>query len=232
MQRLCTICARGGSKGVPNKNIRDLVGKPLIAHTIEQAKASRLFAKIAVSSDSDEILAVAKKFGADFLIKRPPELASDQSAKIPAIQHCALSAENLAGQVFDTYVDLDCTSPLRNQQDLLGAVAQFEANPKADNLITGAPARRSPYFNLVELSSDNYVSLSKKLAHQVLRRQDSPKCFDMNGSIYIWRREVLMQAQAVLLDKTIIYIMPEERSVDIDTELDFKIVEMILNDRR
>ena len=98
MLRICTICARGGSKGVPNKNIRPLLGKPLIAHSIEQARASGLFAALAVSSDSDAILAAAAAAGVEHLVKRPDAMASDQAAKLPAIQHCVKSVEEKTGQ--------------------------------------------------------------------------------------------------------------------------------------
>src|ERR1700704_6139778 len=113
MKRLCTICARGGSKGVKGKNLRPLLGRPLIAHSLEQARSCGLFELIAVSSDASEILEVARAFGADLLIQRPDELASDTAAKIPAIRHAVLEAESRSAQHFDTLVDLDATSPLR-----------------------------------------------------------------------------------------------------------------------
>lgn len=229
IDRLCTICARGGSKGIPNKNIRMLLGKPLIAYSIEVAKASGLFSAIAVSSDSEEILKIAEKFGADLLVQRPAELASDQAAKIPAIQHAAGEAEKIAKKTFKTFVDLDCTSPLRKVSDLAEAVSLFESHKTATNLITASPSRRSPYFNLVELAADGYVHLSKAGAGTI-RRQDAPKSFDMNASIYIWNRESLLQAKQ-LFDKTILFEMPEERSVDIDSELDFKIVELLMKEK-
>src|SRR5579872_5457966 len=119
--RLCTICARGGSKGVPGKNIRELLGKPLIAHSLDQARACGLFYAIAVSSDSDEILDVAKRFGADVLVRRPEEMASDTAAKLPAIRHCVEGAEKALGRTFPVFVDLDATSPLRLPADISGA---------------------------------------------------------------------------------------------------------------
>ena len=126
MKRLCTICARGGSKGVPNKNLRPILGRPLLAHSIEQARASGLFAAIAVSSDSKDILAAARQYGADFLIERPADMASDTAPKLPAIRHCVSEAERLAGYRFDTIVDLDATSPLRLPQDIVNATALLE----------------------------------------------------------------------------------------------------------
>ena len=118
MKRLCSVCARGGSKGVPNNNIRPLLGKPLLIHSLNQARQSGLFDCIVVSSDSPKILQLAEEWGVDHAIERPEELASDSAAKLPVIQHCFLTAETLSGMTFDIAVDLDATSPLRNQADL------------------------------------------------------------------------------------------------------------------
>ncbi|ANY66979.1 flagellar modification protein B [Paenibacillus sp. BIHB 4019] len=231
MSRLCTICARGGSKGVENKNIRDMHGKPLIAYSIEVAKRSGLFEYVAVSSDSEDILRTALQWGADFVINRPLEMALDTSAKIPAIQHCVLQVEAKLSVVFPTIVDLDATSPLRTVDDLIQAVQLFEQQD-ASNLITGMPARRSPYFNLVEQNEKGFVALSKRLSKPVVRRQDAPKCFDMNASIYIWQREKLIHEPAVFYEDTLLYEMPEERSIDIDSPLDWTIVELLMDARK
>ena len=230
MRRLCTVCARGGSKGVANKNLRPLAGRPLIAHSLEQARASGLFAAVAVSSDSPEILAAAEAAGADMLIERPAEMATDTAAKLPAIRHCLESAEERCGRRFDVLVDLDATSPLRLPADIAGAVALLE-DGEAANVITGAPARRSPYFNLVERRADGTVTLSKPPAAEVVRRQDAPACFDMNASIYVWWRDGFLAHPAVFQDRTMLYEMPDERSLDIDSELDFAIVAFLLERR-
>ncbi|MER2076742.1 acylneuraminate cytidylyltransferase family protein [Psychrobacillus psychrotolerans] len=227
MSRICTICARGGSKGVKNKNTKLLVGKPLIAHSIEQAKQSGLFDTIAVSSDSDEILAIAKQFGADILVERPFELATDQAAKLPVIQHCLSAAEEKLGKQFEVIVDLDATSPLRLVEDIIQSIQLFEDNLDVENLITGAPSRRSPYFNLVEVNEEGYADLSKRLDKVIVRRQEAPKCYDMNASIYIWKREILLNSTSIFQSKTLLYEMPEERSVDIDSELDFEFVSFL-----
>lgn len=230
MSRICTICARGGSKGVKNKNIRDLAGRPLISYTLEQARASGLFDVIAVSSDSPAILEVAQRYGADILVDRPAELANDTAAKIPAIRHCVERAERDTGNRFAVVVDLDATSPLRLTEDIAGAVELLERDG-VSNVITAALARRSPYFNLVELGDDGVVRLSKPPEQPIVRRQDSPKCFDMNASIYVWRRAALFDFPTVFNADTRLYIMPEERSTDIDGELDFEIVELLMKKR-
>jgi N-acylneuraminate cytidylyltransferase/CMP-N,N'-diacetyllegionaminic acid synthase len=230
VRRICTVCARGGSKSVPNKNIRALGGRPLVAHTLEQARASGLFELIAVSSDSQEILDLSLAHGADLGIERPPGLATDAAPKVPAIRHCVEKAEHSKGHRFDVVVDLDATSPLRLTADIRGAVALLE-NGRASNVITAAPARRSPYFNLVEVGDNGIVRLSKPPAADVVRRQDSPPCFDMNASIYVWRRDALFDDPAIFTSSTLLFVMPEERSLDIDSELDFELVEMLLNKR-
>jgi CMP-N,N'-diacetyllegionaminic acid synthase len=230
MSRICTICARGGSKGVKDKNIRDLAGRPLIAYTLEQARTSGLFDLIAVSSDSPAILDMARNHGVDLLVERPTELATDTAAKLPVIRHCVEEAERISGKRFDVVVDLDATSPLRLVADIQGAVDMLERE-KISNVITAAPARRSPYFNLVELGEDGVVRLSKLLAKPLVRRQDSPKCFDMNASIYVWQRAALFDYPTVFNADTRLFIMPEDRSTDIDNELDFNIVEFLMKKR-
>ena len=231
MNRICVICARGGSKGVPNKNLRMLQGKPLLAYSILQAKETNLFSSIAVSSDSQKILAAAKEWGADALIERPGDLALDTSPKMPAIAHCVKTAEQMTGKAFEIIVDLDATAPLRSVDDILQAVGLLERR-KVSNVITGTPARRSPYFNLVEEDEKGVVHLSKKSAVPVVRRQDVPKCYDMNASIYVWMRQALFEKNTLFNSDTLIYEMPPERSLDIDSELDFQMVEFLMQSKR
>ncbi len=230
MKKLCTIGARGGSRGVKGKNLRPLLGRPLIAHSIEQAHAAGVFDCVAVTSDSESILDAARAAGADILVERPPDLATDTAPKLPAIRHCIQSVEERLGVHFDLVAELDPTSPLRRPEDVTGAIALLE-DSGADSVITGAPARRSPYFNLVECGADGLARLSKPQDHIIHRRQDSPACFDMNASIYVWRRDLFVSDPRVFYPHTRLYEMPEDRSFDIDTELDFRIVEMIMRQR-
>jgi N-acylneuraminate cytidylyltransferase/CMP-N,N'-diacetyllegionaminic acid synthase len=230
MKRICTICARGGSKGVLNKNIRPLSGRPLLAHSIEQAKASGLFDRIAVSSDSDEILSVASNAGAD-AIKRPPALATDGAGKIPAIHHALVTVEGLQKTQYDVLVDLDATSPLRNVDDIAGAVA-LQQESGATSVITGAPSHRSPYFNLVERAADGSVRVAKPLPAEVERRQDAPATFDMNASIYVWDAAKFRAEPKTFYGDTKLFEMPPERSLDIDSPLDFEIVEFLWQRRQ
>ncbi|GAB4169443.1 MAG: acylneuraminate cytidylyltransferase family protein [Thalassobaculales bacterium] len=227
--RLCTICARGGSKGVPGKNLRVIAGRPLLAHSILQAQATGLFDLIAVSSDDPAILAAAEEWGAGLAIPRPAELATDTAPKLPVIAHAVRAAEAHAGMRFDILCDLDATSPLRLPADIAACVALVEEG--AGNVITAAPARRSPYFNLVELDAAGVPRLSKPLPQGVARRQDSPACFDMNASIYVWRRDPFLAAPHVFADHTRLHVMPAERSLDIDDALDFEIVKFLMERR-
>lgn len=223
---ICTICARGGSKGIKNKNIKKIGGLPLIAHSVLQAKKTGIFSQIAVSSDDKEILDIARQYGATILVSRPDELASDIAAKVPAIRHCLEEAEKQTDEQFDFLIDLDATSPLRLPQDIVDVFTLVQSRD-VSNVITGTPARRSPYFNLVECDDRGAPNLSKKLETSIVRRQDAPLCYDMNASIYAWRRTVLLNQNILFLPNTRLHVMPEERSVDIDSVLDFQIVEML-----
>ena len=226
MKILCTICARAGSNGVANKNLRLINSKPLIVYSIEQAINTKLFDQIVVSSDSKEIREVALANGATFCVDRPAELATDTAPKLPAIKHCVENAEKKFGQ-FEVIIDLDATAPLRESSDIIGALELLQS-AQADNVITGTPAHRSPYFNLVETDVNGIVSLSKPPANVVARRQDSPQCFDMNASIYVWRRQALFANENLFTGNTRLFVMPRERSLDIDSQADFEMVEWMM----
>jgi len=228
---LCTICARGNSKGVPNKNLSTINGKPLLAYSISHAKETGLFQDIAVSSDSPEILEVAKRCGATLLVPRPDAMATDTAAKLPSIRHCFLEAERIGNVTYSYSVDLDATSPLRRSEDIIGAVDLLKVSG-ARNVITGAASRRSPYFNMVEENGFPFVQLSKTMNPPAVRRQDVPRSFDLNASIYVWTRQSLIEDHHVIGPKTALYEMPESRSHDIDSPLDFEIVEFILSKRK
>lgn len=230
MSLICTICARGGSKGVIGKNARDLLGRPVLAWSIAQARETGLFDAIAFSSDSDALLDAALKAGADIAVKRPDEMATDTAPKLPAIRHCLEQAIARTGKTPEIFVDLDVTSPLRLASDITGAVALLRESGSR-NVITGAPARRSPYFNLVEQRTDGSVGLSKSAHPPITRRQDAPRCFDMNASIYVWRVAPFLEQPAVFYSDTRLFEMPEERSIDIDSDLDFVLVELLLRQR-
>ncbi len=223
---LCTVCIRSGSKGIKNKNIKKINGKPLVYYSINIAKKSNLFSNIVVSSDSPGYLNLSKKFGATDLVKRPKKLAKDKSGKIVVIKHALKFMEKKYKTIFDYIIDLDATSPLRSVQDIKGALKKF-INTRSSNLFSVTKSHRSPYFNMVEIKGSKVI-LIKKTQREYLRRQDTPKTYDLNASIYIWKRESLLKNKSLFQKSTNIYIMPKSRSLDIDEELDFKIVSKLL----
>lgn len=225
MTTVCTICARGGSVGVPRKNVRPLLGKPLIGWTIEQALACPSIDRVYVSTDDDEIAQVAEHFGAIVPYRRPPELAVSSAAKLPVIAHLVEHLES-EGVEISRVVDLDPTSPLRTVDDIENAIGLLGA--ETDVVITGYPSDKNPYFNMVEKKPDGSYGLVVP-ADGVVSRQTAPPVFSMNASIYVWHRGTL---SAGLWDgRTALYEMPRERSIDIDSELDYRIVELLMTER-
>ena len=179
---LCTICARKGSKGLKNKNLLKLLEKPLIHHTLDQAKKIKFFSKIVVSSNSKKILEISKR-KADLCIKRPERISNDYSSKVDAIKHALLESEIFFKTVFDLVIDLDITSPLRLKSDIKNALDIF-LKKSPGNLVSGHRARRNPYFNQV-MYKNGKLDLVCKSKKKIVRRQDAPKIFDLNASIYI-----------------------------------------------
>jgi len=230
MNILVTVCGRGGSKGVKNKNIRELAGKPLIAYTIEVAKRWGKASKIICSTDSEDIAMVAKEFGAEIPFMRPYELASDTAGKIPVIKHALIESEKAYGEKFDVVVDLDVTGPVRTVQDLDNALNIFvEKKPEA--LFSVVESRRNPYFNMIELDDSGFAKVSKMPSGKILRRQDAPKVYDVHASIYFYSREFLLNEdyRGVLdSDRVAAYEMDGKSAIDIDSEMDFKFIEFLL----
>lgn len=229
MKVVATICARGGSKGVPGKNVRLLRGKPLIVHTIEVAKRCKLINRIIVSTDDPKIAEIARLNGAEVPFLRPKELASDTAPKLPVIKHAIEYLENQEGYYPDIVVDLDPTSPLRREEDIEACI-RMVAEGRADNVFSVTKARRNPYFNIVEIL-DGKVQLVKPLAQVIVRRQDAPQVYEINASIYAWKRGALMNNNTIFLENTMVYLMPEW-AIDIDSEIDFEFVEFIMKRER
>lgn len=226
MTVLCSICARGGSTGVPGKNIRTLQGKPLIVHSIEQALAHDGIDHVVVSTDDPRIAEVARTAGAEVPFLRPDELATASAPKIPVIEHLVDWWEK-AGRDVSTIIDLDPTSPLRTLDDISACLALLDAD--TDAVITGYPSDKNPYFNMVELDATGQARLVKSPDGQVAGRQFAPKVYAMNASIYVWHRHSL--SLGLWNGRTKLHIMPRERSIDIDTEIDFKLVELLMTER-
>jgi CMP-N,N'-diacetyllegionaminic acid synthase len=220
---IATICARGGSAGVPGKNIRMLAGRPLIAHTIAQAIACEQVDEVYVSTDSEAIAEVARKAGAHVPYLRPAELATSTAAKVPVIQHLLAQIEK-EGVTVSRIVDLDPTSPLRITEDIVNCLALYDDD--TDIVITAFESEKSPYFNMVERRPDGKVGLVKPPATEIFGRQGAPKVYSMNASIYVWRPLAL--SRGIWDNRIKMYEMPRERSIDIDSELDFLFVERLM----
>ena len=223
---LCTICARGNSKGLKNKNIKRIKGMPLIAHTINHAIKSKLFENIVVSTENDIVIDVSRKYGIKDIVKRPKKLSLDNTPKIPVIRHCLKETEKKYDKIFDIIIDLDVTAPLRKISDIKNALRQFK-DTGSSTLFSACPSRRNPYFNAVEFKNKK-IQPVKSLMKKIPGRQFAPKVYDMNASIYIWNRKTLLNSNTVFHKKTSVYLMPEERSIDIDNEFDFKIVSFLM----
>ena len=223
-KNIITICARGGSIGVPGKNSRDLCGKPLIGWTIEQAFASKITDQVFVSTDSQEIAEIARTFGAQVPFLRPAELATSTVGKLPVIKHLVEWVEANQGPV-SSIVDLDPTSPLRDVSDIQICFGMLDTD--TDVVITGYEADKNPYFNMVELKANGFYERVCSPISEVLGRQAAPKVFAMNASIYVWHRHSLSSS---LWDSPNIklHVMPRERSVDIDHEVDFDLVALLM----
>jgi N-acylneuraminate cytidylyltransferase len=225
---IATICARGGSKGLPRKNVLQFLGRPLIAHSIEQALACSAIEGVYVSTDDDEIAKVATQYGAQVPYRRPAELASDQAAKIPAIEHLVAHLE-AQGRSISVVVDLQPTSPLRAPSDIEQALALA---PQADLVVSVTEPSHNPYFSLVEAQPDGTLRLSKSAAG--VRRQDVPEAWGLNGSIYVWQRPALARAARDGFWSVAVrpFVMPRERSVDIDDALDFEMAQWLAQRRK
>jgi CMP-N,N'-diacetyllegionaminic acid synthase len=224
---LCVIPARGGSKGLPGKNIKVLLGKPLIAYSIEQARKSKYIDRVVVSTESKKIADISKKFGAEVPFMRPKKLSGDDSSTIDVLLHAMDWLEKREGYLFDILVLLHATAPLRNVEDIDNCIEML-IKKDAYNVFSVCEAQRNPYFNMVEVHMNETVKLVKK--GNFVTRQSAPQVFDMNSSIYVWWKDILRKHKSTFLEKTVIYIMPKDRSIDIDDHLDFKIAEMLLRE--
>lgn len=222
MSTIATLCARGGSKGLPGKNIRPFAGVPLIVHTIRHALGCPEIAGVYVSTDDPAIAKIAEAAGAEVPFLRPAELATDAAPKLPAVDHLVRQVES-TGIAVARVVDLQPTSPLRTVADIQAALRV----PGADLVASVCAARDNPYFNLVEAQADGSVRLSKGSGAD--RRQDLPAVYALNGAIYVWQRAALAHAAVHGLWSVRVapYVMPPERSVDIDDLQDFEYAEWL-----
>ena len=228
---LITICARGGSKGIPGKNIRKLNGKPLIGYTIEIAQklARKIKADIALSTDSQDIKKVASEFDLCEEYHRPEELSGDTVGKIAVFRDVLSYYENLKNKRYNFIWDLDVTSPLRNLEDLTKAFHKLQNNPDAYNIFSVSEAKKNPYFNMVEETGNGFVQLVKN-GNTIKSRQKAPVVYDMNASFYIYRRSFFDETfEMSITPSTLYYLMPHI-CFDIDEPIDFEIMQFLIRE--
>jgi CMP-N-acetylneuraminic acid synthetase len=218
------IFARGGSKGLPGKNIKELGGLPLLAHGIRLAQAMDRVERVFVSTDDAQIAAVATQFGAH-VIDRPEALATDTASEWMAWQH-AIGHVRALGLDFDVFLSLPATSPLRNLQDIGNCLDALQ--PDVDVVITVTPSARSPYFNMVSIDAAG-------LGHVVMgttefkRRQDVPPVYDITTVAYVARPKFILTHERLFEGRVRPVIVPKERAVDIDDDYDFKLAQALLD---
>lgn len=224
---IALIFARGGSKGVPNKNIKNLLGKPLLGRAIEQAKAIGRITRVIVSTDSDEIAKIALDYGAEILFKRPKELALDNSPEWHSWQHALREIEKIEGILPEMMISIPTTAPLRSILDIENCLDEFEKGG-ADIVFGITPSHSNPYFNMVSIQDNNFVSLVMQSKDGVARRQESPVVYDMTTVAYVANSNFVLNHNRIFDGRCRGVYIPRVRSLDIDTELDFLMAEFLM----
>ncbi len=230
MKTVAFIFARGGSKGLPGKNIRPLGGKPLIAWSIEHALAVKRIERVIASTDSEEIATVARQYGAEVPFIRPAELARDDSPEWLAWRHALNYLRETTGVMPVVMVSVPTTAPMRLPNDIENCLDEYEKG-NADMVITVTDAHRSPYFNMVKTNADGTVGLVNPPQLAIARRQDAPVVYDMATVCYVANPEFVMTHNGTFEGRVKAVQVPVERAIDIDTLLDFQIAESLLNIR-
>ena len=225
MKSICFIGARGGSKGIKRKNIRLLNGKPLIAYAIDSALDSGCFEHVVVSTDDNEIASIAKKYGAEIPFLRPKKLANDYSGMSDVLIHGIFKLRSL-GYSFDALINRDCTVPFIDIKDIRGAVNLFK-KINCNGVYSVYRQHQNPYFNMMETDSNGYLQLSKKLKNKIIRRQDAPIVFQLNG-LFVIKPNALIKYGSTIMPKILPYEILPEHGFMIDTELEFKLSEVML----
>ena len=228
MKPICIIAARGGSKGIPRKNIRPLCNKPLIAYSIENALKSKLFSHVIVSTDDVEIAKISKKYGAEIPFMRPKNLAKDTTAMVEVLIH-AVTKLNSLGYNFNIFVNRDCTVPFLRNSDIASSIKLLKKNKC--NAVYGVYLQHfNPYFNMIEIDSNDYVKFSKKIKIKPTRRQDAPKVYQLNG-LFVYDTKQFMKYKNQYPPKGMMFEIPSETGLMIDTELEFRTAEIMIKDK-
>jgi N,N'-diacetyl-8-epilegionaminate cytidylyltransferase len=220
------VFARGGSKGVPGKNIRPFAGRPLIAHTIELALRMPEISKVILSTDDPDIAAVGRQYGAVVPFLRPAELSGDNSPEWKAWQHAVSHVRDVMGEPFDCFVSLPATSPLRSEADVRACLNRY-AEGSADIVIGVTPAANNPYFNMIQLAADGRAELVIKPEGKVIRRQDAPDVFNITTCAYVTSPDFILSHNGIFDGVLKTALIPNERAIDIDTPLDFEFAEFL-----
>ncbi|MFC4768237.1 cytidylyltransferase domain-containing protein [Effusibacillus consociatus] len=221
---LAIIPARGGSKGVPRKNIREVAGKPLIAWTIEEAKKSKYIDRLILSTEDAEIMTVAESWGCEVPFQRPLELAQDDTPGIDTVLH----AVDILSPKYDYVVLLQPTSPLRTAEDIDGCIEQC-VNQGAPACVSVTEPEKSPYW-MYTLDEGNALKPLVQTERLILRRQDLPKVYSLNGAVYVAECQWLREKKGFVNIGTVAFPMPHSRSVDVDTEFDLRVVGILLQE--
>ena len=225
---LAVITARGGSKGIPQKNLSTILGKPLIAYTIEAALQAKTLTRTIVSTDDKTIAQVSKQYGAEVPFLRPQHLATDTATSIAVLQHAVTNLANEEDYKTDLIVCLQPTSPLRTAGDIDQAV-NLCLQSGADSVVSLCQAKYHPYWTKKIFDGRVYPLINED-EQNYTRRQDLPPVYQLNGALYVIRAKVLLEETRILGEYTIPYIMPQERSIDIDTKTDLQIAELLLKE--
>lgn len=225
---LGAVFARGGSKGLPGKNLRLLGGKPLIAHAIDVGLQVSELDQLIVSTDDPEIARVAREYGAQVPFVRPDELAADDSPEWGAWQHAVRAVEDArGGDPISALVSIPATAPLRNADDVRNCIREL-AETDADVVISVTPSDRNPHFNMVVFDTEGHVHIAAPLPSTIARRQDAPDVYSVTTVAYAVRRDFLLEASSIFDGNVRAVSVPRERAIDIDTELDLRMAECLM----
>ena len=228
MNIVALICARGGSKGIPNKNIKLLGGKPLIVRAINQAKELKEINRVIVSTDSNEIAKIATDTGAEVPFMRPKKLAEDDTPEWLVWRHALESINKIDNHYPDILIIIPVTSPLRNLEDLKNCLLEFKKG-NSDIVITVTDSHRNPYFNMVKICEKGLASVVIQTKETIARRQDTPDVYDMTTVAYVTTPKFVLEKNSIFSGKVSYVHIPTERALDIDTPFDFKIAELLLS---
>lgn len=234
MNILVTICARAGSKGVKSKNMREFLGAPICLYTLSAYRlfCARYGAKyggfdLAVNTDADELYAQIDRAGVPYLkVPRKPELAGDAVEKGAVLRDTLKAAQEMTGKAYDCVLDMDLTSPLRRVEDIANIIDVFFANPGAEAALSVTESRRNPYFNQMVRAENGFYKLA--IQSDFIARQQAPEVFDANASLYVYSPRFLLESNRILIRaKLVCSTMPDTAVLDIDSERDFEIMQLL-----